>query len=205
MGSKGEGIQHFYRHTWEFGILHLGGTKIQQRLANLEKGSPKSKGKSGGRKKGKQSEKKKCPHCGKVHRGECWKLKNKGNNKSYKRQKIDTDNLQVIAEHFGLTPVAASNDEGTWREGLTPTKKVFVMGVVSQEQDYSSSNISVDSETLHVYKPHREPHDPYQGVFLLPRTSYVEISTHGHVLLHIEDRDHYPPFLATQLTTFGLQ
>ena len=69
--------------------------KIQQRLANLEKGSPKSKGKSGGGKKnGKQSKKKKCPHCGKVHRGECWKLKNKGNknkNKGYKRQTLDNE------------------------------------------------------------------------------------------------------------------
>ena len=58
----------------------------------------------------------------------------------------------MIAEHFGLTQKA--DEEGTWKEGLPEAEKLFVMGAASQDQDYSGSDISIDSDSLKTYRSH---------------------------------------------------
>ena len=56
----------------------------------------------------------------------------------------------MIGKYFGLTKI--SDDEGTWKEGSPEAEKLFVMSAASQDQEYSGSDISIDSETLKTYR-----------------------------------------------------
>ena len=71
--------------------------------------------------------------------------------KPAKKLKVDKDSLLVIlGEHFGLKEKANSDDEGTWKEGLSEAEKLFVMGAASQ--DFSGSDVSLDSTQLKTYQ-----------------------------------------------------
>jgi hypothetical protein len=139
-------------------------TQTLQRLSQLEKltGSPSKAGaKSGGGRKSKSNNNNKgkttgkreaCKYCGKFHKGECW-LKNGGGPKN-KKPRLDKESLNMIAEHFGdhFGLTRKPDEEGTWKEGLPEAEKLFVMGAASQDQDYSGSDISIDSDSLKTYR-----------------------------------------------------
>ena len=56
----------------------------------------------------------------------------------------------MIAEVFGLTQ--KTDKEGTWKVGLREAENLFVMGAASQDQDYSGSDVSIDSVSLKTYQ-----------------------------------------------------
>ena len=61
---------------------------------------------------------------------------------------MNKESLNMIASHFGLIQPTNSDDKGTWKEGLPEALKLFVKGSASQDQDYSGSDISIDSDNL---------------------------------------------------------